>query len=273
MQEKTWNRLLFLLALLLLPFVLAFDPVDSAGTYVKASGGHGTYHITGCHRNFDSEFSEGQISMRHSFATGSVDSNSSHSLFQKIKPSYTTFGYFGDFAIEKLTVVKDSANPTTLGNIYDTHGFSGGAYLGLDWKWVGLDLGLCSVLFNLDIQDAERKTVFPMLGLRLGLLKNFYASAELFGSSPMLTGGGTTNIGLGAKWNSTRAWGGFGGYNIKGSEPMGIVKIDQGLGPWALSFAILGNGKNVAPKGLGIDQEYGISLGISYRLSSLDDRK
>jgi hypothetical protein len=48
-----------------------------------------------------------------------------------------------------------------------------------------------------------------------------------------------------------------------------MLKVDQGLGPWMLSMSFMGNGKDVAPAGLGIDQEYGFSLGVAYRLSSL----
>ena len=60
---------------------------------------------------------------------------------------------------------------------------------------------------------------------------------------------------------------------FSGNAPLGMIKIDRGWGPWGVTLTAEGSGKDVPPAGLGIDHEYGFSLGLIYRLSSLDGGK
>jgi hypothetical protein len=269
--RKSFSPLI--LALALLPLAVGFEVPDSAGTYAKVSGGHGAYHLTGCHRDFDSDFSEGEVAMRHSFATASKDP--SPGFLKRLQPELTTVGYHADFVTQELTIVRaDTAQTKSrVGDRESARGFAGGGYVGLDWKWVGLDLGVNALILNLGVDDAEKNKAAPMLGLRVGLRDGIYATGEVNGSNPFLTGGGQANAGLGMKLNDTRAWVGVGSYGFNGMEPLGVIKVDQGFGPWGVSLTAQGSAKDVPPSGLGIDHEYGFSLGVMYRLSSLDAGK
>jgi hypothetical protein len=261
----------FVLVFAILPFVAGFDIPDSAGTYAKVSGGRGAYHLTGCHRSFDSEVWEGQVSMRHAFNTASQADDAG--FWKKLSPDLTTLGYQADFVTQELTVVKADSGYGKPGDAESARGFMGGGYLGADWKWVGMELGLAAMMLNLGADDAEKNKAVPLLGLRVGLTDGIYGTVEVGGSVPYLTGGGQVNFGVGGKFGDTRAWIGGGGYGFDGVKSfgnMGILKVDQGFGPWALSAALMGSGRSVPPAGLGIDHEYGFSLGLSYRLSSLD---
>lgn len=260
------------LILMLLPFVVGFDMNDSSGTYAKVSGGHGAYHLTGCHRDFDSRFNEGEIELKHTFATAAAD-KPDPSFLDKARPALTTVGGFADFVSQDLTVVR-AVSPSTskAGDQESARGFAGGAYVGLDWRWVGVDLGLNALLMNLGVDDAEKNKVAPMLGLRLGSAEGIYATGEVNGANPYLSGGGQVNAGLGMKFGATRAWLGAGTF-FSGNAPLGMIKVDQGWGPWGVTLTAEGSGKNVPPADLGIDHEYGFSLGLIYRLSSLDGGK
>jgi len=262
------RRAYFLPLIFALPFVVGFDIPDTSGTYVRASAGRGTYHLSGCHRDFDSEFWEGQVALRHTMETGTRDPDASG--IRRWLPKLTTVGTHGDFIVQDLTVVMDSAKTkNTLGETDSPRAFEGGAYLGLDWDRVGVDLGLSYALFNIGVEDAEKRAWAPVLGLRLGITNTIYLTAEAAGSSPYLSGGGGRNAGIGMKLGDYRAWAGLGDYNWKGSTTLGIFRLDRALGPWAFSFAGQIGNEDVKPAGLGIDREYGLSLGVSYRLSSL----
>jgi hypothetical protein len=185
-------------------------------------------------------------------------------------PKLTTFGTHGDFIVQDLTVVMDTAKSNnTLGETRSPRAFEGGAYVGFDWDRVGLELGLSYALFNLGIEDAEKKALAPVLGLRLGITRSIYLTAEAAGSNPYLSGGGGRNAGIGMKLGDYRAWAGLGDYNWKGSTTQGMARVDRAYGPWAFSLAGQIGGQEVDPAKLGIDREYGVSLGVSYRLSSL----
>jgi hypothetical protein len=251
-----------------LPFVVGFDIPDTSGTYVRASGGRGAYHLTGCHRDFDSEFWEGQIALRHTLETKPRDADVSG--WRRLAPRLTTFGTHGDFIAQDLTVVMDSAKTgNTLGDTHSPRAFEGGAYVGLDWDRVGVDLGLSYALFNLGIEDAEKKAWAPVLGLRLGVTEAIYLTAEVAGSQPYLTGGAGRNLGVGMKLGDTRAWVGMGDYNWSGATTLAMLKLDRTAGPWSFSASGQFGPESVKPANLGIDREYGLSVGIEYRLSSL----
>lgn len=256
------------LLIVALPFVVGFDIPDTSGTYVRASAGRGAYHLTGCHRDFDSEFWEGQVALRHTLETKPREAEASG--WRKLAPRFTTFGTHGDFIVQDLTVVMDTAKTgNTRGDTYSPRAFEGGAYVGLDWERFGMELGLSYALFNLGIEDAEKRAWAPALGLRLNITDALYLTAEAAGSQPYLTGGAGRNAGIGWKQGETRAWLGLGDYNWGGSTPLAMLKLDRAAGPWAFSLAgQLGTG-SVKPANLGIDREYGLSLGVAYRLSSL----
>jgi hypothetical protein len=261
------------LAFILLPFVVGFDQADSGGTYVKVSGGKGAYHLTGCHRDFDSEFMEGEVALKHTFATATEAPEPG--FWQRVQPAFVTVGGSADFVSQDLTIVKADTTQTKsrVGDQESARGFAGGTYVGLDWKWIGVNLGLSALLLNLGVDDAEKNKAAPMLGLRLGVAEDIYATAEVNGSNPFLTGGGGINAGLGMKFDATRAWFGIGSYFAGGPGSLGIVKVDHGWGPWGISLIAQGSAKEVSPAGLGIDHEYGFALGVMYRLSSLDAGK
>ena len=263
-QSRAYLALAFLLA----PFLVGFDIPDSSGTYAKVGMGRGAYHITGCHRSFDSEFLEAQVDMRHTFATGPRDGEPSG--WARLRPGHTTLGYFADFEGQTLTLVKrDTSVQDSLGKKKNTRGFAGGAYLGLDWRWIGVQAGWGGYLFNPGVLDAQQSHAFPMAGIRLGDAEGIYATAEVWGSTPFLSGGGQMNFGAGTKLGATRIWLGLGSYSVGGNSTMGVLKVEHGFGPLELHFSALGSAKDVPPAGLGIDNEYGFSLGLSYRLSSL----
>lgn len=259
------RRAHLLLLASVIPFVVAFDIPDSSGTWARVSGGRGTYHLIGCSkREFDSEFWEGQIALRHAMRL--ADSASPAWV-----PAYATIGTHADFIVQDMTVVKDTVSgaANTLGDRHDENAFDGGAYMGLDWKWVGLESGLGYAFFNPDLKDAEKRSADPMLGLRLGLTDRVYLTAEVAGSNPYLTGGARRNLGVGTLWDGTRIWAGVGDYDWDGATTLGLLRLDRAVGPWSLSLAGQFGFEEVPPANLGVDREYGFSLGVAYRLSSL----
>ncbi len=235
--------------------------------------GKGAYHLVGCKGNFDSEFLEGQVTAKHRFAQ---DTSQPKSWLANLKPGHNTVGGFVGGIDENVTVLevkKDSlGNPyfsDTVGSRFEKRGFVYGAYWTEDWHWAGLTLGLGGIYRNSEIPDLDKKKADQlMVGLRLGNYDRFYFSAEGFGSSPTLSGGGTSNAGFGGKWRNTRLWLGSGQYpgKVKGDEGIGILKISQGFGPYNLSFTAQGNSTPVPPANLGIDKEYGVSLYLEYHL-------
>ena len=268
---KSPRSLLFLIAVF--PFLVGFDTPDSAGTYLGLGGGHGTYHLVGCKGKFDSDFWEGQMSVKHRFAS---DSASSGSFWSRMKPGHNTVGTFVDALAENVTVLavnKDTNGvpffPDSVGSTFEKRGFAGGLYWTGDWRWVGLTVGWCGLYRSSQIPDLDvQNFAQPILGLRFGNYDRFYGSLEAYSSSPTLVGGGVVNVGLGGKWRSTRLWVGTGRYpgKQKDQKDLGVLKLSQGMGPFTLSLVAQGSGQDVPPANLGIDHEGGLSLSLQYRL-------
>lgn len=259
--SKTTHRAPLLLAILLLPFVVGFDLPDSTGTYIKVSAGRGAYHISGCHRGYDSEILEGNVAMRATLNTEGEGST----FWSRVQPAKTTLGVYGNFTNEKLTLVStDSGAVAPPGDsVFDDHGLAGGLYLGLDWRWVGLKLGVAGFSVLQQVPDVDRQGGTPVIGLRAGK-ENLYLSGEVFTASPLYTGGGFWQTGLGGRIGGTRIWGGLGWAPYR--TAMITLKGSQSLGPVNLhASGMLGTGE-IDPPGLSIDQEYGISVGVEARL-------
>jgi hypothetical protein len=256
-----------ILSCLLLPLLVGFDIPDSSGTYAKVGAGRGAYRLIGCDRRIDSEFREVQVDMRHTLANLAKDADVRRGAVWT--PDFVTLAYFAGFQARTLTLVQiDSGASGNLGEEKQTRGFGGGAYLGFDWRWLGLQVGWVGYQYHPLSEDGEGGFAWPMAGVRLGKTDRFYATCEIMGSQPILSGGGMVNFGAGMKLGSTRLWAGQGAMVGTGSS-MGILKAEQGIGALELSMAAMAGLADPAPTGLGIARDYGISLGLSYRLSSL----
>jgi hypothetical protein len=193
-----------------------------------------------------------------------------------MKPGHNSFGGFVGAIEENVTVLEVKKDTTgtpyftdTVGSQFEKRGFVYGAYWTWDWHWVGLTTGLGGLYRSSEIPDLDSKKVDQLiLGFRLGDYDRFYFSAEAFGSSPTLSGGGTANLGIGGKWRNTRLWVGSGQYpgKPKEAEGIGVLRLSQGYGPYTFSFTAQGNSNAVPPVNLGIDKEFGLSAFMEYRL-------
>ena len=254
-----------LLTFLLLPFVVGFDLPDSTGTYIKASVGKGAYHISGCHRGYDSELLEGNIAMRATVNTAGDGAT----FWSRVQPAKTTMGVYGNFTNETLTLV-DTANGKAVAppgdSVFEDHGLAGGVYVGLDWKWVGLKLGVAGYSVLQQTPDVDNRGGSPIFGLRAGR-ENLYLSGEAFTESPLYTGGGFWQVGLGGRIGGSRLWGGLGLKPYK--SPMITLKGSQALGPVSLYAAGMLGTEEINPVDVGIDQEYGLSFGVEARLPGI----
>ncbi len=239
--------------------MVGFAAPDSAGTYAKVAGGRGAYHVSGCHRAYDSDFWEGSASVKHSFDTHSKSGWA---------PKYVSVGAAVDVIPEKFTVVeRDSLSPDSLGDTKESIGFAGGVSIGLDWEWVGLNLGGIGVQARSSIAGVKLRGFGPSGGIRIGRWNQFYATADLLDPELFYLGGGWLRLGLAGKLYGTRLWAGIGSapyrwtvYSLKAARPLGPINV---------SLGVQGNSHNVSPANLGIDHEYGVSLGLEYRIPSL----
>lgn len=245
------------LACLLLPFVVGFDMPDSTGTFVKVSGGRGAYHLSGCKRSYDSELTEGNIAMRASVPTASGGGTT---FWSKAAPAKTTMGVFGNFTNEELTVTDTggaSPDPARVGDVTDDHGLAGGVYVHFDWRWLGLQAGVGGFSVLQKTYDVDRQGGSPILGLRAGP-EYLFLSGQVYGATPLYTGGGLMQMGVGGRIGATRLWGGIGTSPFKAT--MVTLKGSQGLGPVTLSAAGMYGTKEHA--GSALDPEYGFSVGV-----------
>jgi hypothetical protein len=256
---------LIALTLMTLPFLVGFDVPDSSGVYVKGGVGHGTYHVSGCNKNYDFEYNEAQLAFRKTIATAPKEGATG---WARLKPEHTTFGVSGDYTSEKLVSAwNDSPLVALEGLPQKASGFEGNLYVSLDWEWIGIGLGVAGMDFRRDYDGVSSRGLFPSGSLRLGP-EWLFASAELLSPSrPLVSGGGLLRGGVGGRLASTRVWLGVGGNPYK--TPLPILDVAQTFGSLSVSLTAMADGKSVAPLGEGIDQQSGIALGLEYRLPGL----
>jgi hypothetical protein len=267
MARNTWKSLakqspLLILVCLLFPFLVGFDIPDTSGAYVKAGVGRGAYYTSGCHRTYDFEYEEAQLAFRK---TRALNKSPEAKGWARFKPDYFTMGASGSFVMDHLVVALERDSIVVPKDSFpeDNPGVGGSLYLGLDWKWIGINAGIAGLSLHPDVTGGRMRGVMPCGSLRLGP-PNLYASAELLGSSPMISGGGLMRLGAGGRWRDTRLWLGLGGQPNK--ETMGVLNLSQQLGAVNLAFAAMVGDKGGPSLGMGIDQPYGLALSAEYRI-------
>jgi hypothetical protein len=190
--------------LLILPFVVGFDFPDSTGTYAKVSAGGGHYRFTpSCSRyTYGNEFQEAEFSVQHRFATQPADPDAS--VWKKIKPGHVTLTAIGDAIREDIEVIaldtvasdgdgtwRPASGEPTLGSRNTAIGYAAGAKVGLDWKWLGMELGASANSYRKrqgeEGEDGGLPPIMPILGLRLGDADRVYASLEVMEASPIVS--------------------------------------------------------------------------------------
>jgi hypothetical protein len=139
-----------------------------------------------------------------------------------------------------------------------------GAKIGLEWKWIGATAGMSALTYSRGEHYARNELgkippYLPTLGLRVGEVNRIYASLELLGSSPIASGGGFSNFGLGGEWRNNRLWAGIGAGPFE--KTMAVLKASRPFGPIRLSVGMAARGEEFLRF-----EEYSASLGLGYRL-------
>jgi hypothetical protein len=252
------NRKRIALLLILLPFVAAFDFPDTTGVHGRISAGRGTYSLSSCKKSFQSEYIEENAAVRATFATGSDEPE----LSKRLRPGKTTVGAYGNWVQEELRLVEeDGAAPADEAPAKDGFGQSYGVYAQFDWRNIGLQAGAIYLGQWKAGEERYRNAFFPTAEVRLGP-EYLYAGAALFSSTPVLSGGGGLQGGVGGRIGNTRIWGGLSTFPV--AENCLTLKLSQKLGPAALSVA-----GQWAPEASSYDaaHEHGLSLGLDVPLS------
>jgi hypothetical protein len=252
------NRKLIALLSILSPFVVAFDFPDTTGVHGRISAGRGTYSISSCNKRFQSEYIEENVAVRATFATGSDEPGP----VKRLQPGKTTVGAYGNWVQEELRLVKDSDGaPAGDATTKDGFGQSYGVYAQFDWRNVGLQAGAIYLGQWKAGEERYRNSFFPTAEVRLGP-EYLYASAALFSSTPVLSGGGGLQGGVGGRIGNTRIWGGLSIFPVR--ERGLTLKVSQRLGPATLSAA-----GQWMPEASSYDatHEHGLSLGLDLPLS------
>jgi hypothetical protein len=266
------------LGLLVIPFLVGFDYPDSTGTYAKISAGGGSYRFSpGCSRyNYKADFQETEIALQHRIAIKPRDGATT--FWSKWTPSYINFAVNGDMINKQIKVVSydsstddfgqrrgPSPDEAKIGSRSDAIGLAAGAKVGLDWRWLGAVIGASVNSYGKGEEEktgpdwAKNPIVLPIAGLRLGDNDLAYISWDFLGSSPIASGGGALDIGVGGKVGTTRLWGGYGAAPYRGK--MAVLKASRPLGPISLSIA-----GDIGVENFSKFEEYGIAVGVGYRL-------
>jgi len=256
MQKKIRQLPILFLILAISPFVVGFESPDSSGTYAKFAGGRGAFHMSGCHRAHDVDFWEGYASVKHRFDTRSKSG---------LTPDVSV-GAAAGIIPEKRTLVKvDTPYTGTIGTTEQHTGYAGSAFVALEWRWLGLNAGVTGINAWIIGNDSNytTRTFVPGGGIRIGPWKSVYVTAEVYNDEPFFTGGGWIQMGIGGKFFDTKLWVGEGGIPYTNAA---VLKAAHAWGPLEVSFIAQGNPKNIPPANIGIDHEYGVSLGLEYRI-------
>jgi hypothetical protein len=244
------------LLLVLLPFVVGFDFPDTTGIHGRISAGRGTYSLSSCSRSFRSEYIEENVAVRATFATGSDEPDWAN----RLRPGRTTVGAYGNWTQEELLLLKEDGVTPTNATPKDDWGQSYGLYTQFDWRFFGLQAG--AVYLSQWETDAGRhgNSLYQTAEVRLGP-ELLYASAALLSSTPILSGGGGLQGGIGGRVRNTRAWGGLSVFparetslTLKLSQKVGLATLSV-AGQWGLETSNYGS------------REQGLSLGIDIPLS------
>ncbi|MEO6097627.1 MAG: hypothetical protein ABIW76_19010, partial [Fibrobacteria bacterium] len=254
LSRSTFTALLFIL----LPFVAAFDFPDTTGVHGRISAGRGTYSISSCSRSFRSEYIEENLAVRATFATGSDEPE----LAKRLQPGKTTFGAYGNWVQEELRLVReDGGPPERPATPKADMGQSYGAYAQFDWPNFGLQIGAIS-LSQWEPEDERHINKFvPTAEVRLGP-EYLYAGASLLSSTPVLSGGGGLQGGVGGRKGNTRIWGGLSIFPVR--ENSLTLKLSQKIGPATLSLA---GQWAMEASNYDATHEHGLSMGLDVPLS------
>ena len=205
----------------------------------------------------------------------------SGSIWQKLKPSLITFGAnIGGIRKQTKAIHFDTSNSYEAPYIRDlgeepdgsrltTFGYMLGLHTGLDWRWLGLSAGGTLISYGEIVEGRDALNInwgtnsepdfMPSYGFRLGDLNLVYASADLFASSPIASGGAFGTAGIGGKIHSTRIWAGYGLWPFE--DGMAILRMDHPYGHVNISASA-----EVSQKNYSQGENYGISLGVEFRL-------
>jgi hypothetical protein len=201
MDSRPKSRVLIRLALaaILTPFVFAFGPPDSSGTYVSLNGGGGrasySYSSCGYTTHVRSSMYHGGGSVEHRVKPrGWKDPGS-------LAPRLVTVGASGSGAWGR-TYQYDTRDSGNTGERFNEERErwkigTGGVRLGLDWRYVGLSGGAFT-----GFEGGHDVVVLPSFGLRLG--NTFYYTLSVLEQplSPMALG----ETGFGYKTRDFGMW-------------------------------------------------------------------
>lgn len=243
------GKLRILVMLVIFPYLVGFAPLDSSGTFVSVSGGHGVYPTASCQNRYVNDYQEVAVSLDHRFQIKKEGEES------WITPAFFTFGGFTQVGSDERTGYGTSEDLSTTSIGISTLGFHGE----LDWQWVGLDLGVLAA----DVPGGE-SPVLPRLGLRIGP-PVFYVSSSFAEGLPLYSDGNVINLGIGTCIGPAQFLAGWGGPVEDGAHAQGIVRMRYNFKPVTIGLTLQSGG---APHSSDLisKENYGVSAVVEVRL-------